>query len=119
MRTTTDTNKARQDQLVEALLVYSTIKEASDACGIPYTSARRLVDTPEFLESLRQARMQVYSAALGRLQGLAAEAIKVIEAALKRGDIAVAKYILDKGEAFADADIDRRLSALEASRRGT
>ena len=113
---TTDSKEVRVTRLVSALLTTNTIREAADEAGVPYSTAREWLYEYETQELLRRARAQMYDTALSRLQGLSESAVKVIEAALERNDVSVAKWLLDKGEAFQFAELRAQVDELMKAR---
>jgi hypothetical protein len=104
-RSSTGSKEEKEAQLVEAILTFETIKEASSACGIPYSTARKMLLTESVQSQLKIARTQVYTTALSKLSAMAAKAVKVIGAALDRGDVNVAKWLMDRGDAMAFAEL--------------
>jgi hypothetical protein len=61
--------------------------------------------TESVQSQLKIARTQVYTTALSKLSAMAAKAVKVIGAALDRGDVNVAKWLMDRGDAMAFAEL--------------
>ena len=115
-KSSTGSKEERVTQLVEAVLVFNTIREAADSIGLPYSTARNWLYEPATQELLRQARTQVYTTALSQLSGMAAKAVKVIGSALDRGDVSVAKWLMDRGDAMAFAELNDRVDELEKKR---
>ncbi len=112
----TDSKEVRVTSLVEAILTTNTIKEAAESIGVPYSTARNWLYEPETQEQLRLARAQMYTTALSRLQGLSEKAVRVIEAALDRNDVSVAKWLMDKGDAMAFAELRAQVDELMKGR---
>ena len=118
---TTNLDKGRIDRAIEALLNERSLFAAAQKSDIPYSSFRRLLSEPAFQVSLREARTQVLDAALTRLRGLAEDAIEVIsEVVTGKSDshlrFSAAKWVIEQGTAGMVADLESRISELEAAR---
>ena len=118
---TTNLDKGRIDRAIEALLNERSLFAAAQKADIPYSSFRRLLSEPEFQVSLREARTQVLDAALTRLRGLAEDAIEVISQVVTgKSDshlrFSAAKWVIEQGTAGMVADLESRISELEAAR---
>ena len=114
-----DSGDDKVTRLITGLLTTNTIKEAAESADVPYSTARSLLYKPETQELLRKARAQMYETALSRLQGLSEMAVKVLETALNRGDVSVAKWLMDKGEAFAFTELREQVDELMRARGTT
>lgn len=106
----------RDEALLEAVLAFDSLKEAAAAAGVPYSTARRRLGDPTFQEQLRLARQRVYDAAMTRLQGLADQAVSVVDNALKAGNVRVAQWVLERGADGYLSDLEKRVAALEKGR---
>ena len=108
-----DTRGRYQGPLVEALLVARTLAEAAHTAGVPYGTARRLWNDPEFQRDLAEARQETFDSVLGRVRGMATMALDCLEKSLRRGDANTARYLLDRALALHESDIEARLRKLE------
>lgn len=72
------------EEAIAALLSQPTLKAAAKKVGVSERALRKWMKIPEFDNLLREARSQVFTHALSRLQAVASEAVAVLERAMKR-----------------------------------
>jgi hypothetical protein len=89
----------RQEAAIAALLTAPTLADAAAAAGVSHRTLKRWIGVPEFSASYRQARRQVVEVVIGRLQQIAAQAVKTLERNLTcgqpAGEIRAALGVLD------------------------
>src|SRR4051794_25501432 len=90
------TPTAKQQRLIDALLTppYPTLHQASEAVGVPYTTARRWRHDQRFAAALRASYDHMHGEsrerAQRRLKCMIEDALRVKEEALKSPDLRIA-----------------------------
>jgi len=113
----TATDVTKTERAIIALLHTTNLADAAREAGVPYSSFRRFINTPEFQVELREAKRATLDGALVNLSGLAQKAVEVIAAELNKKNVRVAQWVIDKGLATRDNDIEERLARLEGLAR--
>lgn len=115
--------KAKGARLVAALMAHDTLKDAAEAAGIPYGTARRLMRDPDVVNALAELRQEAAREAVleaATLARLARETLpQVMEdaGASTHARVRAAEAALAYARAIDDLfDIDARLAALEADK---
>jgi transcriptional regulator with XRE-family HTH domain len=109
-----------QERAITALLTEKTQAEAAAKAGVNESTVSRWLREPAFAEALQQARRDLVSVAIGRLQEAAATAVTTLKeiaedkAQLGSARVSAAKTILETAfKAQELQDIEDRLTALE------
>jgi hypothetical protein len=113
--------KQRQrEQLILALLEQPGLEKAAASIGISSVTAWRISKTPEFDQEYRQARHQVFSQAMARLQNAARPAVSTLLKAMLDKDasastrVRAADSVLQHAaDSFEREDLHVRLLRLE------
>ena len=119
-KTTQKVQDAKREALITGLLTYSTVKQASKAAKVSERTAYRWLKEPDFVEDYRQARRQVFTHSLGRLQKLTVKAIENLEKILDdtqecaRTKVTAARTVLENAvRAVELEDFDVRIEKIE------
>ena len=101
----------KQDEAIAALLTYPTLREAAAAAHIGLTTLVRMMERPDFDAAYKQARKQVISAAVGRLQALVGTAVETLNEIMIDTDaptssrVASARAVLEMAGKFIETEI--------------
>lgn len=96
----------KQEQAIAALLTYPTIEQAAKAVGVGETTLWRWLQDEDFQELYRQAKREVVSQAITRLQQASCEAVEAL------------REIINNAEAPAHARVSAAKAVLEAAQKG-
>lgn len=113
--------KTRADRLVKTLLEADTLKGAAEAAGIPYRTARRMMQDPDVQQALADVRQEaaresvLEAAALARLARETLRQVMDDLTAPPHARVRAAEAALAYEKAVAELfDIHHRLEAIEA-----
>jgi AcrR family transcriptional regulator len=117
---------ASDDELILALAAGTTVAEAAERAGVSERTVYRRLDDAEFRRAVSETRSRAFDAAVGKLSGLAAQAVSTLERILQHGSrceaLRAAKIILELGPRLRIfTELEDRVAALEAEepkRRG-
>ena len=114
----------KQEQAIVALLAEPTIATAAGAIGIGEVTLWRWMQKPGFAEAYRQARRQIVSRAIAKLQSVCTEAVDALQEimvdkeAKDSARVAAARTILEQAiKGLELEDLATRLESLEAAVR--
>ena len=110
----------REEAAISALLSEPTIEAAATKAGLGASTLRRWLTDPTFMAQYRAARRHIVEGAIGRLQGVATQAVAALERNLSCGipavEVGAAKAVLDQAiKAVELVDLVERVEALEQS----
>jgi hypothetical protein len=113
----------KKEAAISALLSRPTVKAAAEAVPVDEKTLRRWLRDPDFAGAYRQARLQAFQAAIGRLQKLASRAAgtlgRNLKASREADQIRAAALILQLGQAGIELqDLAERVAALEGKLSG-
>lgn len=118
-----ETAKHRKQKALRALLEHSTIREAAEAAGLDESTIYRYLSDEKFKQQYREARRQIMTATIGRIQTAAgsalAELMRIIESDTARPYVKVqaCKAVLEMAFKAAELEqleeIEERISTLE------
>jgi hypothetical protein len=114
----------RQEKAIVALLNQPTITAAATQIGVGERTIHTWLSDPMFMAAYRQARRQVVSQALARLQHASSAAVTTLLELAEDEDVhassrvAAAKAILDLALRAAEVDIEERIASLEDTLAG-
>ncbi len=114
----------KQRRAIKALMVSSSLSEAARAAGVSPRSLTRWLDDPTFRAELTRQEQAAIDAASRRLAGLAAEAVREVEAILKSEaapsiKLRTAEMILSHLLRLRElVNLEARVSALEEKQNG-
>jgi transposase-like protein len=110
----------KEDEAIVALLSQRNVEEAARAVGIAPNTLRRWLKQPEFDAAYREAKREVFSQSIARLQGASSAAAStliklMLDASTPAATrVRAADSILDRaGKAMETEDVQARLTALE------
>ena len=108
----------KREVAIAALLSSPTIEQAAQLAGIGEKTLRRWLAEPDFQALYRDARQEAVRTAVGRLQGLLAEATEALRRAMTCGSPAVetraALAVIEQAFKGAELlDLGQRVEALE------
>lgn len=108
------------EKFLANLLNQPSLKEAAAATGISVVTATHWLRKPEFIELYRQAKSDLVSHAIAKLQSVTGKAVQTLEDVMDDPDapatakVSAARVILESSiRAMEDEEISRRLEALE------
>lgn len=111
---------SRKQRAIIALLQYPTTDKAAEAVGVHPSTLRRWLRQPGFREALLQARREVFSQSMGRLQHAAQPAVTMLMRIMADTNTpasvrvrAIDTILSQAGKALEFEDIEGRVSLLE------
>jgi hypothetical protein len=110
---------ASDDELILALAAGATVAEAAERAGVGERTVYRRLEDAEFRRAISETRGRAFDAAVGKLVGLAAQAVSTLERVLQHGSrteaLRAAKIILELGPRLRTfTELEDRVAALEA-----
>ncbi|MCA9109368.1 MAG: hypothetical protein KDA52_05445 [Planctomycetaceae bacterium] len=113
-----NSRQKRDDALVIALARGETIAEAARVSGWSERTVQRRLDTPYFIQQVRETRSAMVTRASGRLADAAEEAVRTLRDLLTAESesvkLSAAKSILEMTTRFRDAaELEERLTRIE------
>ncbi|GHV18505.1 hypothetical protein FACS18949_04580 [Clostridia bacterium] len=112
--------KLNREAIAVHVLTCSTYAEAATAAGISNSALYRLRQTPDFQETLRQVKAQMFSEAFQKAQGYSLGAIEVLKSiadsphAVDSARVSAARTLLEMGLNAAEQEmILDRITELE------
>ena len=104
--------------LIAALAGGATLRDAAAVAGVSESTVHRRLDDPDFRCRVTDARGEMLSRAVGQLADASTEAVATLRALLNAEAETVrlnsAKAILELGAKLREAELERRIAALEA-----
>lgn len=114
-------NNSKQEQILQALLTSSTVREASRSSGIPEATIYKYLKKPEFKRLYKEQKAELINQATGYLQSITAQAVETIKEIADDTEInpqtrlTACRSILEYSIKLTETnDILQRLEALEA-----
>jgi AcrR family transcriptional regulator len=113
---------ASDDELILALAAGATVAEAAERAGVGERTVYRRLKDAEFRRAVSEVRGRAFDAAVGKLAGLAAQAVSALERMLQDGSraeaVRAAKIILELVPRLRTfTELEERIAALEAEER--
>lgn len=115
-----DKRDRKQETAIMALLTESTLKQAADKVGIGESTLWRWMQDPDFKDRFREAKKQVVSQAVSRLQQSCGEAVDTLRIIMNdtlapaHSRVAAAKTIIEMTiKAVENEELEARLEQLE------
>lgn len=118
-------NNAKTELLISALLTHPTIKEASDATGIPESTIYNYLKKPSFKEKYNKAKFDIIKQTTTYLQGLMSDTVRIIhdiasdEEIQPQARITACRTLLEYSVKFTETnDIIQRLEEITKAANG-
>jgi len=115
-----NSENAKHDKIVEALLSTKTIAEASSRSGVPERTLYRIMSDEDFSRLYRQARWLAISLASAKLQRTSAQAVDTLDEIMTDSEasasarVSASKVVLDMAlKAYELEDLEARIARLE------